>query len=100
MATGSWEARRLEAEIGIPGYRAVPGNSGIWLLGRDLGGEYEVAMLTLWESWDAIRAFAGDPVDRANYDEYRRRGLDYLIDAPERVEHFQVLVRQGAADGP
>jgi heme-degrading monooxygenase HmoA len=88
------EAIRYGVEIDIPWYRDVAGNSGVCLLGRDLGADYEVAMLTFWESREAIRAFAGDPIDRANYDEYRRRGLDYLIDLPEGVEHFDVLVRE------
>ncbi len=95
-------ARRQEAvtngaEVDIPWYRAVTGNRGACLLGRDLGAEVEVAMLTFWESRQAIRAFAGEPIDRANYDEYRRRGLDFLIDLPETVEHFDVLVRESPA---
>ena len=91
------EAIYVGAEIDTPWYRAVPGNRGVCLLGRDLGAEYEVAMLTFWESLDAVRAFAGDPPDRANYDEYRRRDLDYLIELPERAEHFQVLASERAA---
>jgi heme-degrading monooxygenase HmoA len=91
------EATRWETALGVPGYLAVPGNAGVFQLGRDLGGEYELAMLTLWESWAAVSAFAGDPVDRASYDDYRRRGLDYLSHAPDAVEHFQVLVREAVA---
>lgn len=75
-------------EVGPPGYRRIPGNRGIYMLGRDLGEQYEIVMLTLWESWDAIRAFAGDPVDRAKYYD---RDFDYLIDPPEKAEHFEVL---------
>ncbi|MGH2628851.1 MAG: hypothetical protein ACRDHY_19610, partial [Anaerolineales bacterium] len=92
------EAIKSGAEIDIPWYRAVAENRGVCLLGRDLGAEYEVAMLTFWESRQAIRAFAGEPIDRANYDEYRRRGLDYLIELPEKVEHFDILVRETHAD--
>jgi len=88
------EAIRLEKQVGVPGYRATPGNAGIWLLGREVDQQFELAMLTLWESLKAIRAFAGDPVDRAYYDEYQRRGFDYLIQAPETVDHFEVLVRE------
>ena len=91
-ASRAEEARRYEAEIGIPAYRSIAGNQGIYMLGRRLGERYEIAMLTLWNSWDSVRAFAGDPIDRANYDEYRRRRLDYLIEPAENVEHFEVLV--------
>jgi heme-degrading monooxygenase HmoA len=93
------EARRLETQFGIPGYLTVPGNAGVCQLGRDLGETYEVAMLTFWDSMDTVRAFAGDPPDRASYDEYRRRGFDYLSDAPDTAEHFHVLSREGAAGG-
>ena len=85
------EYRVYQEEVGPSGYRTVPGIERIYMLGRELGGEYEIAMLTFWESLDAIRAFAGDPVDKARYYE---RDLDFLIDPPEKVEHFDVLVRE------
>ena len=62
-----------------------------YLLSRELGDRHEVAMLSLWDSLSSIREFAGDPPDRANYDEYLRLGHDYLIDLPDRVDHFDVL---------
>lgn len=77
-----------QKEVGPPGYRKVPGNLGIYLLGRDLGEHYEVAFLTLWESWDAIREFAGEPIEKATYYE---RDFEFLVDPPEEVEHFEVL---------
>jgi heme-degrading monooxygenase HmoA len=89
------EAIRREGEIGIPGYRRIAGNTGIFLIGRELEGRYEIGMVTLWASWESIRRFAGDPVDRADYSEYRRRRLDYLAELPEVVEHFDVLVQEG-----
>ncbi len=82
------EYREYQREVGPPNYRAVPGNLGVFMLGRELGDEYEVSMLTLWDSWEAIRAFAGDPVDRARYYE---SDFEFLIDPPEKVEHFEVL---------
>lgn len=95
------EARRCETEFGIPGYLRVPGNKGVFLLCRPLGDVCEIAMLTLWDSREAIRAFAGDAIDRANYEEYRKRGLDYLIELPDEVEHFEVLAtaKRGESDG-
>jgi heme-degrading monooxygenase HmoA len=77
-----------QKQVGPPGYREIPGNLGVYVLGRDLGETYEVSMLTFWDSWESIRAFAGDPVDRAKYYEH---DFEYLIEAPETVEHFEVL---------
>jgi hypothetical protein len=85
------EYREYQRQVGPPGYRAVPGNLGVYMLGRDLGEEYEIAFLTLWESWEAIREFAGEPLDRARYYE---RDFEFLIDPPERVEHFEVLAAE------
>jgi heme-degrading monooxygenase HmoA len=64
----------------------VAGNRGIYVLGRDVTRGYEFALLTLWESTDAAREFAGEPIDRAYYGDYHRRGLDYLIEMPPTVE--------------
>jgi heme-degrading monooxygenase HmoA len=40
--------------------RADPGNRGAWMLRRDQGDRTEFLTLSLWDSVDAIRAFAGD----------------------------------------
>lgn len=90
------EYRAYQSEVGPPNYREVPGNLGVYMMGRELGEQYEIAMLTLWESWEAIRAFAGEPVDRARYYE---RDFDFLIDPPETVEHFEVLEAHHPAPG-
>ena len=82
------EYEEYQRGVGPPGYRVVPGNRGIFMLGRRDGEQYEIAFLTLWESWEAIRAFAGDPVDQAKYYD---RDLEFLIDPPEKVEHFEVI---------
>lgn len=83
------EYTRYQLEVGPPNYRVIDGNVGGWVIGRELdGGEYEIGMLTLWESWEAIRAFAGDPVDKARYYE---RDFDFLIDPPETVDHWEVV---------
>lgn len=88
LASRSAEAKVHEAEIGIPGYRCNPGNCGIYVIGRELGEFYEIGMVSMWRSLDAIKAFAGEPIDRAVYSDYESGGLNYLIDPPEKVEHF------------
>ena len=77
-----------QRQVGPPNYRKISGNQGVLMLGRELGDEYEVAMVTLWSSWEAVEAFAGQPVDAARYYE---RDFDFLIEPPEKVEHFEVL---------
>ena len=44
--------------------------------------------MTLWDSWESIRAFAGDDVERARYYPEDTR---YLLELEPTVTHFEVL---------
>jgi heme-degrading monooxygenase HmoA len=74
-------------ETGLAGYATVPGNRGAWLLRREAGGRTEFLTLSLWDSLDAIRAFAGDDVETAVYYPQDDR---YLVERDERVAHYEV----------
>jgi heme-degrading monooxygenase HmoA len=50
---------------GIPGYATAAGNRGVWMLRRNVGENSEFLMFTLWESLDAVKAFAGEDYERA-----------------------------------
>ena len=52
-------------DTGFAEYGLTPGNRGAWLLRRDEGERSEFITLSLWESEDAIRAFAGDDIEAA-----------------------------------
>ena len=82
------EYKAYQEEVGPPGYAKYPGNLGIYMIGRSLGDEYEISMLTFWDTMESIQAFAGEPVDKAKYYD---RDMEFLIDPPETVEHFEVL---------
>ena len=49
----------------LPEIREIPGHLGAHILRRDLDHHVEFAVLTLWDSMDAIRQFAGDAPDVA-----------------------------------
>jgi hypothetical protein len=49
----------LENEI-LPAIHRISGYKGAHLLRRDCGDEVEFITITTWDSWDAIREFAGD----------------------------------------
>lgn len=74
---------------GMRHYRETPGNLGAQILRRDLGDRTEVITLTFWDSLASIRVFAGDDPETARYypDDDR-----YLIERPERVDHYDVPV--------
>ena len=74
-------------DTGIAEYLQTPGNRGAWMLRRDDGERTEFVTLSLWESEDAIRAFAGDDIEAAVlYPEDAR----YLI-GDSTVTHYVVV---------
>jgi hypothetical protein len=76
----------LMRAVALPDYRSTPGNLGAWCLHRVEGDVAHFEMLTIWTSVDAIRAFAGDDVERAKYYDFDD---EFLLEKPERVVHFE-----------
>ncbi|MGH2970436.1 MAG: antibiotic biosynthesis monooxygenase family protein [Solirubrobacteraceae bacterium] len=74
-------------DTGVAGYVNVPGNRGVWMLRRDLGDRTEFVMFTLWESLDAIKAFAGEDYETAVFYPEDDR---YLIERDLTSSHFEV----------
>lgn len=72
---------------GLEDYRQTPGNLGAWIAVREIDAERtEVVTLSLWSSWEAIRAFAGDPPDQARY---YPKDEGYLLTRPKTVKHYE-----------
>lgn len=76
--------------VALADYTRVAGNRGAWVLSRAQGDVTEVITLSLWESMESIRAFAGDDLDRAKYYDF---DPDYLVSLPPTVEHWEVRGR-------
>jgi heme-degrading monooxygenase HmoA len=68
--------------------RATPGNRGVFVLRRIKHDRAEFTFISLWESIDAIRRFAGDDYEKAHYYPEDR---DFLIELEPFVEHYDVL---------
>jgi heme-degrading monooxygenase HmoA len=45
---------------GVREYAETPGNRGVYMLRRAVNGKAEFVMFTLWDSLDAVKAFAGE----------------------------------------
>ncbi|WP_205520354.1 hypothetical protein [Pyxidicoccus caerfyrddinensis] len=74
-------------QTGLKNYRGTPGNLGAYCLRRVSDGRAEFLLVTLWESMDAIRRFAGaSPEQAVFYPEDDR----YLIDKDLHVTHYEV----------
>ena len=75
-------------ETGFAEYGRTAGNRGAWMLRRDDGDRTEFITLSLWDSVDAIKAFAGEDIEAAVlYPEDER----YLIDGESSVTHYEVV---------
>ena len=72
---------------GIVEYKATPGNRGAWILQRDEGDRTEVITLSLWDSLDVVKGFAGDDVSRAKFYPEDDR---YLVERDLSVRHYRV----------
>ncbi len=73
---------------GLADYRATPGNRGVFVLRDVHGATAEFLLLTLWDSWEAIRAFAGPDPEKARY---YPEDDEYLLEREPRVRHYEVL---------
>jgi heme-degrading monooxygenase HmoA len=73
----------------LPRLREIDGHAGVYVLRRELDGEVEFLVLTLWESLDAVRAFAGDDYETAVVPPEARR---LLASFDEKVVHYEVAV--------
>jgi heme-degrading monooxygenase HmoA len=71
-----------------PKLERLPGFRGLYLLRRSQGAELEFRVLTLWESMDAIHAFAGDHPELAVVEPEARA---VLLRFDRTVEHYEVV---------
>jgi heme-degrading monooxygenase HmoA len=74
-------------DTGLAAYIATPGNRGAHLLYRIDGDRAEVLTVSLWDSLDAVRGFAGDDVERAVFYPEDDR---FLIERDLTTAHWEV----------
>jgi heme-degrading monooxygenase HmoA len=73
---------------GLREYRKTSGNLGVLALRRVTADRAEFLLISLWESMEAVRRFAGDDPERAIYYPEDDR---FLVERGERIEHFEVV---------
>jgi heme-degrading monooxygenase HmoA len=72
---------------GFVEYGDTEGNRGAWVLRRDMGDRTESVTFSLWESYESIRAFAGDDIEAAVFYPEDDR---FLVEREDRVAHYEV----------
>lgn len=75
-------------EAVLPHLRDIPGCLNAHLLRRDAGDEVEIVAVSYYESLEAIRAFAGDDLERAVVEPAARAVLSRF---DERCRHYEVV---------
>jgi heme-degrading monooxygenase HmoA len=78
----------------LPVVRRISGYAGATVLRNDEADLVEITVMTRWKSMDAIREFAGDPIDQAVVTEHARQ---LLVSFDERVRHMRVAIEDGRA---
>jgi heme-degrading monooxygenase HmoA len=74
-------------KTGIPDYRASEGNQGVYVLRRIEANQAHFLLLTLWESLEAIKLFAGPDFEKAKY---YPEDDEYLVEREPTVDHYEV----------
>jgi heme-degrading monooxygenase HmoA len=75
-------------ETGYKMYRSVEGNCGVYLLRRVREGKAQFLLISIWDSYDAIKKFAGPDIEKAVY---FPEDKDFLLDMESHVLHYEVL---------
>lgn len=75
-------------KTGLKDYAAIKGNRGVWGLRRVQGGKAEFVLISLWESYDAVKAFAGPQYEKAVYYPEDKR---FLLELEPQVAHYEIL---------
>jgi heme-degrading monooxygenase HmoA len=82
-------------DTGLRAFAETPGNQGSLLLTRavDVDGEpgTEFFVMSLWDSMDAVKRFAGPDPERAVF--YPEDDA-YLVRRDLTVDHYEVVVRR------
>lgn len=75
-------------ETGLKDYANTPGNRGVTVLRRVQGEHSEIVLISLWDSMDAVRAFAGENPERSVY---YPEDENYLLEMEPLVRLYEVV---------
>jgi heme-degrading monooxygenase HmoA len=82
---------------GISKIRATPGNLGAYMLRRTENGKAEFVVISLWESVEAIRKFAGPDYQKAVI---LPKDREYLLEVEPNVLHYEIVRADLASPRP
>ncbi len=77
-------------QSGVPDYQATPGNRGVYVLRRVEGEVAHFTLISLWDSLEAVKGFAGPKPEVAHY---YLEDKDFLLEFEPTVTHHEVVVQ-------
>ncbi len=77
---------------GLDDIGKTEGNRGVMVLRRIDGDRAHFQLISFWNSYEAIRRFAGDEIERAFY---YPEDKDFLLELEPEVAHYEVVYRSG-----
>src|SRR5437016_2116398 len=80
-------------ETGLKDYAKTSGNRGVTVLRREQGEHCDIMLISLWESMEAVRAFAGENPERSVY---YPEDDQFLLQMEPLVRHYDVSEQIGA----
>jgi heme-degrading monooxygenase HmoA len=72
---------------GVAKIRSVPGSLGVQVMRRDEAGAVEFTVISYWESREAIKAYAGQDIEKPHH---LPKDRELLLELPTRVLHYDV----------
>ena len=72
----------------VPDYRSTKGNLGVYVMRCSLDDKSHFFTLSVWESFDAIKRFAGDDYNNARY---YPEDKDFLDAFEPYVQHYELV---------
>jgi heme-degrading monooxygenase HmoA len=76
-------------ETGVKEIKATKGNRGVWLMRRVHEDRAEFVVISLWDTLNSIKAFAGPEYEKAVY---YPEDKQFLLKLDPLVTHYEVLV--------
>ena len=75
-------------KTGLGDYAKTPGCKGVYLLCRDIGDQVEFLTMTMWDSIESVKAFAGEDYMKSRYYPEDEK---FLTVFNPLVEHFELV---------
>jgi heme-degrading monooxygenase HmoA len=73
---------------GMPDYKRTAGNLGAYIMRRIENGVAHFFTLTFWDSYDAIKRFAGKNYEKARY---YSEDVAFLLEMEPEVKHYELF---------